>query len=112
MSAPLSSSEQNQILSVDSALSQHIRQSQSGDINYNKISELQNQLAKLSDNPNIPESVRENLQAALSDLKKVQEGNTANLACLNSAKAQLDHVIEDIEGQDVGGGSLGGGSEE
>lgn len=113
MSAPLSSSDQNKIQSVETAITKCIKSSQSGKVNFSDISDLQKQLAQLANNPNIPDGVRQNLQAALNELKQIKSGSTATLSSLTSAKVQLDQALGGKEeGGKTEGGSLGGGSEE
>ena len=120
MSTPLSSSDQDKIQSVESTLNEYIQQSQTGKLNFNDITSLQQQLAQLAKNPNIPDSVRQNLQAALNELKQVKSGSASNLANLTFAQRQLNEVLgssggeglEGAGGDKVEGGSLGGGGSE
>jgi hypothetical protein len=119
MSMPLNSSDQNKIQAVESALGQYIKQAELGKSNTKDLSSIQQQLKSILNNPQIPDSVQQSLQAAANELKQVQSGS-GNIANLYSAKMQVDSLLTtnesetlgDKSDQKLGGGSLGGGSEE
>lgn len=115
MAAPLSSSDQNQIRAVESALGQCIKQAESGKTNTSALSSIQHQLKSLLNDPNIPDNVQKSLQAAANELKKAQSGG-GGVTNLYSAKSQVEALLSSSEtlgstsDQKLGEGSLGGGS--
>src|ERR1700722_5886714 len=107
MATPLSSSEQSQIEAVENELEQYIKQSKTaGNQNPKALFSIQNKLTELANNPNIPDSVRQNLQAALAEIKQMQTTGKGNLT---TARTQLDEALGGAESDEhrVGGGFLG-----
>ena len=114
----IGSSDQNQLQAVDNQLQQYIQQAQAGQqVDAKSVASLQQQISTLANNPNIPPSVQQGLQAALNELKQMQTGQ-GGINNLYSAKMQLDNILGSAEtqgveptptDQGVEGGSLGGG---
>jgi hypothetical protein len=116
MSSIYPSSQQQKIIrEVDTALEQSIIKAKNSGVDKVKkdLSSIQHTLTGLLNNPDIPESVQQSLQAAANELKRVQMG-AGTLSNLQQAKTQLDAVLSGKSSDEhkLGGGSLGGGSEE
>ena len=96
MASPLNSSDLSQLKAIDQNLDEAIRQSQSGSTNMSDVAAIQQQLASLAKNPEIPENVQESLQAALTQLKQVASGGV-NTSSLYSAKMQVDQILDSTQ---------------
>lgn len=105
-------SPQGQIKDLDTALSQCIKQAESGKTNEKNLSAIQQQLKALINNPNVPDGIKKSLQDAANEIKQLQSGG-GSIGNLYSAKQQVDAALSSEQGEEKsGGGSLGGGGSE
>lgn len=86
----LGPAEKMKIESLDHQLGDVISDYQSGKDNFGSFFYVAQQLDSLSDNPYIPDSVKESLKEASDELKKAPD---LNLSRLMHAKEEIDSLI-------------------
>lgn len=91
--------DQSALQAVDSQLQQYIQQAEEGQ-NVD-LSAVEQQLTNLLNNPKIPQMVKQNLQAAINEIKQMKT-DKGDISHLYSAKMQLDEIL--------GGAQAGGGA--